>query len=43
MPGGRWFCVRFKHRGLIAVLAISAMGVRGGILLRTRILMGFCE
>lgn len=41
MPSGLRFCVYFKHRGPSAVFAISAMGVRGGILLRVWILMGF--
>lgn len=38
VPSGRRFCVYFKHS---AVFAISDMGVRGGILLRAWILMGF--
>lgn len=41
MPSGHRFCVRFKHSGPSAVFAISAMGVRGGILLRAWILMRF--
>lgn len=38
VPSGHRLCVYFKHS---AVFAISAMGVRGGILLRAWILMGF--
>lgn len=38
VPGGHRLCVYFKHS---AVFAISAMGVKGGILLRAWILMGF--
>lgn len=38
VPSGHGLCVYFKHS---AVFAISAMGVRGGILLRAWILMGF--
>lgn len=41
VPSGHSFWVRFKHSGHSAVFAISAMGVRGGILLRAWILMGF--
>lgn len=41
VPGGDRFCICFKHSGPSAVFAISAMDVRGGILLRAWILMGF--
>lgn len=41
MPSGHRLCVYFKHSGPSAVFAISDMGVRGGILLRAWILMGF--
>lgn len=36
-----WFCFSFRHSGPIAVLATSTMGVQGGILLGTLVLMGF--
>lgn len=39
VPCGHSFWVCFKHSGPSAVSAISAMGVRGGILLRAWILM----
>lgn len=41
MPSRHRFCVYLKHSGLSPVFAISAMGVRGGILLKAWILMGF--
>lgn len=36
-----WFCFSFRHSGPIAVFATSTMGVQGGILLGTLVLMGF--
>lgn len=41
VPSRRSFSVCFKHSVPSAVFAISAMGIRGGILLRAWILMGF--
>lgn len=41
MPSRRSFSVCFKHSVPSAVFAISAMGIRGDILLRAWILMGF--
>lgn len=41
VPSRRSFSVCFKHSVPSAVFAISAMGIRGDILLRAWILMGF--
>lgn len=41
VPSGQRFCVYFKHSAFSAICAISAMGVRGEIVLRAWILMGF--